>query len=156
MSYKRVICTGAIESISDAISALTDLGEECREIVDNAEGGLKETSRIQTFEETASALEGLHEAEVPECISELSIEYSEQVPRRKARHPSRAVRCQNAIAVLQAATEAAQQWLDDTDCQPEDMSSEKEEQRDEVQNFIDELDNIIGDAESCEFPGMFG
>ena len=155
-SYKNVPCTGTVSSISDAISELESLGEECREIVDNAEGGLRETSRIQTFEETAGTLESVSEPDVPECIAELSINYGEQRPTRKARSMSRQVRCSNAIAVLQAASEAAQQWLDDTDCQPEDMSSEKEEQRDEVQTFIDELDNIVGDCESCEFPGMYG
>lgn len=156
MSYKNVPCTGTVSSVSDAVSALTDLGDECREIVDNAEGGLRETSRIQTFEETAGTLESMSEPDVPECIAELTISYGEQVPRRKARSASRAVRCQNAIAVLQAASEAAQQWLDDTDCQPEDKGPTQEEQRDEVEGFINEIDGIIGEAEGCEFPGMFG
>lgn len=156
MSYKNVPCTGTMSSVSDAVSALTDLGEECREIVENAEGGLRETSRIQTLEETAGVLESLSEPDVPECISELTLNYDEQVPRRKARSASRVVRGQNACTLLQAAVEAAQQWLDDTDCQPEDMGSTKEAEREEVNDFIAELDNIIGDAESCEFPGMFG
>lgn len=153
MSYKIVNQTGTISSVSDAVSALTDLGDECREIVDNAEGGLKETSRIQTFEETAGTLEGISEPDVPDCIADVAVEYGEQVPRRKARHPSRAVRCANAVALLQAASESAQQWLDDTEAAPEDTN---EAERDEVQDFIDNLDNIISDAEGCEFPGMFG
>ena len=155
-SYKSIEQVGSIGSVSDAISELQSLGEECREIVDNAEGGLKETSRIQTFEETASALENISEPDVPECVDEVQVKWYEQRPRRKARAMSRAVRCANAVALLQAASEAAQQWLDDTDCQPEDKSAEQEAQREEVESFIDELDNIVSDAESCEFPGMFG
>lgn len=152
-SYKSVEQVGSVGSVADAISELTGLGEECREIVDNAEGGLAETARIQTFDETASALEGVDEPDVPQCIDELEVRYFEQRPRRKARAASRAVRCSNAIALLQAVSEAAQQWLDDTEAAPEDTN---EAERDEVRDFIDNLDNIIGDAEGCEFPGMFG
>lgn len=152
-SYKNVEQIGSVGSVSDAISELQSLGEECREIVDNAEGGLKETSRIQTFEETAGALEGISEPDVPECVDEVQVIWYEQRPRRKARGASRAVRCANAVALLQAASEAAQGWLDDTEAAPEDTN---EPEREEVQDFIDGLDNIISDAENCEFPGMFG
>lgn len=155
-SYKSVEQVGSVGSVADAISELQSLGEECREIVENAEGGLAETARIQTFDETASALEGISEPDVPECIDEVSITYYEQRSRRKARGASRAVRCSNAVAVLQAASEAAKQWLDDTEAAPEDTSSDDEERRDEVLTFIYELDNIISDVEGCEFPGMFG
>lgn len=155
-SYKHVTTETNVSAVEDAISNLEELGNECREIVDNASDGLKETSRIQTFDETAGTLEGISAPDIPECVADLPMTVTTQQSTRRGRGESRAVRCANAVALLQAASEAAQQWLDDTDCQPEDMSSEKEEQRDEVQTFIDELDNIVGDAESCEFPGMYG
>lgn len=155
-SYKHVTTETNVSAVEDAISNLEELGNECREIVDNASDGLKETSRIQTLDETAGTLEGISAPDIPECIADLPMTVTTEQSTRKGRGESRVVRCANAIAVLQAASEAAQQWLDDTDCQPEDMSSEKEEQRDEVQTFIDELDNIVGDCENCEFPGMYG
>lgn len=155
-SYKSVEQVGSVGGVADAISELTELGDECREIVDNAEGGLSETARIQTFDETATALEGINEPDVPQCIDELEVRYFEQRPRRKARAASRAVRCANAVAMLQAAVEAAQQWLDDTEAAPEDTSAEDEANREEVESFIDELESIISEVEGCEFPGMFG
>ena len=148
-SYKSRTTESTVSAISDAISDLTSLGEECREIVDNAEGGLRETQRIQTFDETASALENLSEPDVPEVVAELSITYSEQVSTRKGRGESRAVRCSNSVAVLQAAQEAVSVWL-------EDDANEEHADRDDVEQLANDLEEIIGEAESCEFPGMFG
>lgn len=148
-SYKNRSTESTVSAISDACSALEELGGECREIVDNASDGLKETSRIQTFDETAGTLESISEPDVPECIAELPITYSEQVSTRKGRGESRAVRCQNAVSVLQAAVEAAQEWLDDE-------ANAEHNDRDDVDTFVNEVESIISDAESCEFPGMYG
>ena len=148
-SYKNRNTESSISAVSDACSALEELGSECREIVDNASDGLKETSRIQTFDETAGTLEGISEPDVPECISDLSITYSEQISTRKGRGESRAVRCSNAVSVLQAAVEAAQEWLDDE-------ANAEHADRDDVDTFVTEVESIIGDAEGCEFPGMYG
>lgn len=152
-NYKNVQCEGTVSSVADAISELQSLGEECREIVDNAEGGLRETARIQTLDETASTLEAVDEPEVPDCVSEVTISYSEQRSARKGRGESRAVRRDNAVTVLQAASGAAQSWLDDTEAAPEDTN---ESEREEVGDFISTLDDIVSEVEGCEFPGMFG
>ena len=148
-SYKNVQQVGSVGSVADAISELQSLAEECREIVDNAEGGLAETARIQTFEETASTLEGISEPEVPEVVDELEIRYVEQRSTRKGRGESRAVRCANAVSLLQAAQEAVSVWL-------EDDANEKHDARDDVEQLANDLEEIIGEAEGCEFPGMFG
>lgn len=148
-SYKNVTTETTMTAVSDACSSLEELGSECRELVDNASENLQQTSRIQTFEETAGTLEGISEPDVPECISELPITYSEQVSTRKGRGESRSVRCSNAVSVLQAAESAAQEWYDDE-------ANAEHEDRDDVDAFITELQNIIGDAEGCEFPGMYG
>lgn len=148
-SYKHVQCTGTVSSVSDAYSALEELGSECREVVDNASEGLSQTQRIQTFDETAGVLENLSEPDVPECVGELAITYSERTPKHKRRAPSRAVRCSNAVSVLQAAADALEEWLDD------EQNSEHDD-RDEVQSLLDQLQNDAGEAENCEFPGMYG
>lgn len=153
-AYKRVQRAGTVFNIEDAFIELEELGSECRELVDNVEGtGLRETQRIQTFDETASTLEGLNAPDVPECVAEVTISYHESVPARKGRSPSRAARCQNAAAVLQAAAEAAQQWLEDTEAAPEDTDEEK---RSEVEDFIQSLEEAVSEAEGCEFPGLRG
>lgn len=148
-SYKNRSTDSTVSAISDAISDLTSLGEECREIVDNASENLQQTSRIQTFDETASALEGLSEPDVPEVVAELPITYVEQISTRKGRGESRAVRCANSVAVLQAAQEAVATWL-------EDEANEEHADRDDVEQLANDLEEAISEAGSCEFPGMYG
>jgi hypothetical protein len=148
-SYKSHICTGSVSSAEDARCALEELGSECREIVDNAPEGLQQSERISTFEESASALENISEFDIPECVADLPIEYSEQRVTRKGRSESRAVRCSNAVAVLEAARDALDTWL-------EDEENEGHDDRDEVESLHAEIDQAIADAEPCEFPGMFG
>jgi uncharacterized protein (UPF0147 family) len=149
--YKTVVCDGTISSVTDAIAELTALGDEAREVVDNASEGLAQTQRIQTFDETASALEGISEPDVPECVQELAIRYSEQ---RKKKGESRAVRCGNAVSVLSAAVDVLENWLDGLQPDPED--DEGQEQKAEVEQFKDDLQEIIDAADGCEFPGMYG
>ena len=148
-SYKYQNCTGTVSSVEDAYSALEELGGECREIVDNAEGGLAETQRIQTFDGTAGTLENLSAPDIPECVQELAISYSEAVPTRKRMATSRARRCENAVAVLTAAVAALEEWLDDE-------ANAEHDDRDEVESLKDQLESDAGEAEGCEFPGMFG
>jgi hypothetical protein len=38
----------------------------------------------------------------------------------------------------------------------DELTQEKAEAQDNLQSCIDSLDEIIGEAESVEFPGMFG
>lgn len=148
-AYKQVSRTGSAGDVSSAIETLQELGNECREIVDNSGEALANTQRIQTLESTADALENINDIDIPDCAAELTITYSEAVPTRKGRGASRAVRRDNAVAVLEAAKDAAQNRLDD-------KSDDTSEIGDDLQAFIDEIENVVGDAEGVEFPGMFG
>lgn len=160
------------DAVSEAISEIQSLAEECREIVDNAgDGGLSQTQRIQTFDQTAGDLESCDELDVPDCVSELRFQASlEKTPKRGL---SRARRCSNAVSLLQGALEAVQAFIsekEDEQSAKETAPDEKEpseeaqddsednlqEQIDEAQAFADELENIISYAEGAEFPGMFG
>lgn len=169
-AYKSVARQGTVSSVEDSFNTLEELGNECREIVDNASEGLQQTQRIQTFEETASTLEGLSCPDVPTCIADLAIEYTESVPTRKRQSPSRYTRCQNEVAVLTAAKDAAETWLEEHPEIDEDEAEEHDakvhegsvedgytnDDRSEVEQFISELDDAISNAEGCEFPGMYG
>lgn len=154
-SYKNRSTDSTVSAISDAISDLTSLGDECREIVDNASENLQQTSRIQTFDETAGTLEGISEPDVPECVAELPITYSEQISTRKGRGESRAVRCQNSLAVIQAAREAVDEWINTRTEELGDKVDDDEDVQAAVE-FVGELENLESDIEGCEFPGMYG
>jgi hypothetical protein len=158
--HKFVTHTGTVSSLSDAFTELESLGEESRELVDNASEGLAQTQRIQTFEETAGTLENLSEPEIPSCVAELAIQWTECTSRS-----GRANRRDNAVACLTAAKDAAESWLEEQRAkdeeaggvaESEDVPEEDEVDLDEVEQFISELDDLIGEAEGCEFPGMFG
>ena len=138
-------CTllGAIE---DAYSQLEELQSECQEIVDNASEGLSQTQRIQTFEETADALGAADSVpDVPADVADITVRYTED--RRKSKSHSRATRCAEACELLHAATDTLSEWLD---------TCEDDELKDECQSLIDELEEMLGNAEGCEFPGMYG
>jgi hypothetical protein len=148
-AYKPSKCAGTVSSITDAVSELESLAEECREIVDNSGEKLAETQRIQTFSETADTLEGISEPSIPDVISGDGISYIEMVPSRKGRGTSRSTRRDNAVNVLQAALDAAEDFLDDEE-------NEEHDERSDVEMFVSEVQDIIDNAEGCEFPGMYG
>lgn len=111
MAYKMQQSEATIaDAVSNAFSDLSSLAEECREIVDNAPPGLDQSQRIQTFDETAGQLESLNEPDVPEKFGDEKVTYVEQINKRRG--PSRAVRCSNAVARLQAVVDHCGDWLE--------------------------------------------
>jgi hypothetical protein len=148
-SYKSINVETTVSSVADAFASLQSLGEECREIVDNANENLQQTSRIQTFDETASTLENISEPTIPECVADLPITVYTQQSARKGRSESRSVRRDNEVSVLRSAQEAVSTWL-------EDDENEKHEEREDVEQFANDLEEVASEAEGCEFPGMFG
>lgn len=157
-SYKRVSAAGTVSDAESAIDSLKELGSECREIVDNASDGLRETQRIQTLDETASTLEDLDTPDIPEAVADLSFDYHVQENRRKGRGPSRAVRRDNEVELLSACQSAVDQWIGErtAEIEEEGGSPDEDEALQEAEQFSSELGEIISNAESAEFPGMFG
>jgi cysteinyl-tRNA synthetase len=144
-NLRAVPCSCSLQgAVEDGYSRLQELMNECQEIVDNAPDSLRDSQRIQTLEETASQLQDSDDTpEVPEAIAELIVNYTED--QRKSKSQSRSTRCAEACDLLGAAKGTAEEWLE-----------ENEDNDDEVQSLIDALDEMISNAESCEFPGMFG
>jgi len=150
MAYKLVQCKGTVSSISDAFSAIEELGSEMRETYDNMEGAnMGHMSKCEMAGEAADTLEGFSEPDVPEFLQDIEISYSESVNKRKGASCSRAVRLANACAVFEAACAAIEQWLDDNE-------SASEEQREEAEQLKGDIEEICNEAEGVEFPGMFG
>lgn len=146
-SKKSVPCTGEVSgTISDALSALTELRDEFQEILDNTPDALQSTDLYATREATVDALSFVDEGEpdVPESVAELTCTWTEN-----KKSTSRATRCANAVAALEAARDALQAWLDDD-------ANEEHEDRDEVDQLSNTLDEWAGSADGAEWPGMFG
>ena len=152
--YKTQKETGSVgDAVSSGFGELESLRDEVQEIVNNASGtGLENTSRIQTFEETASSLDGVDsEPDVPAILEGTQVGYIVMVSRRGT---SRAVRCSNAVSALQAAVDAANDFLEVERGKPE--AERRDELIDEVEEFSNSVQEVIDNAEGAEFPGMFG
>lgn len=145
-AYRREAREGTVGDVNSAFKAIEALGSEMRETADNMDSNnLGATDKCQRCAEAADTLEGISAAEVPECLASVPISYGESVPSRKGRGTSRAVRLANAVELLQAAREFAEDVSD--------LDKSGAQERDE---FVTELDSAISDAEGVEFPGMFG
>jgi hypothetical protein len=141
------IKTTVADAVSNAFSDLNGLAEEIREVVDNASGtNFENTQRIQTLDETASTLEGLSEPEINENMGKLEVEYRESLPSGR-KGLSRRMRCENAISALDAAIAVLQEKADELG---------EGDQQEEYEGLVNELEDIKGNAETCEFPGMYG
>ena len=166
--------------IGDGWGEITSLGEEFREIVDNAPDNLKENDVNTRREETASAVEGLSEPSVNSTILE-EIEASTQIDLGKTyrgrQNQSRACRASNAAGYFRAAAEALQEWFDENDEIPDEddktHATERKEKlaaleeanidphdyeqaRGEVEGLISELEDIADEIDGMDWPGMFG
>ena len=178
MANKNVTCVGSVSGcVCDAFSELESLGSEAREIVDNASENLAQTQRIQTFDETASTLENFSEPDVPGSVGDLPVSYTETQNKRGV---SRANRCGNAVAMLEGAKSACENWIGeqreiiDKLQERDDMETEELEGLDdvegandrtvddieseisEVEQLISDIEDAVSEAEGCEFPGMYG
>ncbi|MNL09165.1 hypothetical protein D3C87_1299140 [compost metagenome] len=146
-AYKLVQrATNMSAAVSDAFSEIESLAEEMRETYDNMDGnGLGATEKCQAAGSAADALECATEVDVPECLVDVEVHYSESVNVRKNRGPSRAARLSNAVSVLEAAKAAAEE----ADLVEDAAAAERDD-------FVSELESAIGEVEGTEFPGMFG
>jgi hypothetical protein len=128
--------TELARAVNDAFAKLTELAEECREVVDNAPDGLSQTQRIQTLDETANALENLEEPSVADELAGIKVSF----PTYKTR--SRADRRDASVGIIEACVNALA--LDESDPRFQAAS-----------DLRNELENAVSEAECCEFPGMF-
>jgi hypothetical protein len=135
IEYETTIAT----AVEGAFADLTELADECREIVENASEGLQQTNSVQTFDMSANELENLEAPEVPAGLGEMPVKYS--LPKR--RYTSRAARASDAATVLESCVSALENI------------PEGDDRRAEAQALIGDLQNAIDTIESCEFPGMY-
>ena len=137
-------------AVGDAMSELQSLRDELTEWKENLEEKLSHTDKYSQLEDAINALEEHcdDDPDVPKMIAEMECTYTEMQPRSKRRGPSRARRCENAVAMLQAATDAAQEVVDD--------EQQEQEARDACEALVAELEEVIQSAEGVEFPTMYG
>lgn len=148
-------------------SGVQDLLEQMEEWASNLESNNME--HLPKYEEVCEARDTLQNAidslegiEVPEAVDGVEVTYTIDT-RHSAR--SRGGQMSNALAALDAAKSAAQDWLDsddgaELDHDPENPESPTEEEVDERQAACDKVEGFINDNGYCEaegvsFPGMY-
>lgn len=149
--YKSVEATISVRDAAiDGMADLKELGEEMGSWRDNTEGTPAENSpRFEVVSETATALEDFDEPsldDLPQEIQDREVKYSYQkVQSGRQKTPSRAVRCSNACAMIQAAVDEL-----------EDLRDPEGNDIPGTEGVADELSEVISSVEGLEFPGMYG
>jgi hypothetical protein len=145
------------EMTNYAFSTMTDMGDKIREVVENAEGTLREhTQRMQTLSEIANTIDCMDKPEVPEAIKSIKAAFREN----QRKNLSRADRRSNAVEALQIVIDTANEWIENN--QPsedngstEDENEEKQNQIDDIQQFIEDVSQLRDEADGIEFPGAY-
>lgn len=153
-AYKSVQRSGTLaDALGDAFQELEDLKDEMMEWRDNMDGtGLENTEKFEEVEAAADVLDNIEAVELPaelEDVGNESIEYVEMVNRRKARGQSRAVRCGNSVAIIEAAILRLEESRDAAN------ESGESGRADAIEDVLGELESAKDEAEPIEFPGMF-
>jgi hypothetical protein len=160
------------QALSEALSDLQSLRDEVAEVRDNLEEHFGNTDRYQRYCDAVDNLDAAdEEPDVPDCLAGVTVTYTTGTKGGR-RGDSRAQRCSNYCAMLDAVVSACEQWLEDNpeldvhddddvvepgeDRVTEDQASERTDQRSEVETFRDEVENIKSTCEGTEFPGMYG
>ena len=158
--YKLITEKGKVEDlIEGAVSEFSSLRDEIEEWKGNMEGtALENTDKYSRLEEACEILEGIVDKgesleidSLPEALRETEVSYSQSIVRSKRQHASRATRAENALNMLRAVVSEVEDLLkkgEGEEISEEDIGS--------IQSFKSDLEEVISDAESVEFPGMFG
>jgi hypothetical protein len=154
MAYKQVEVTkGLSEAVLDAYGEFQCLRDEVREAMEGLEERFSGTQRYQTLESTADELDGFcdEEVDVPEDIAQAAITFTESRNRSTKRAPSRAVRCGNACAALEAVINAVEEKEEEVRAD-DDRGKSGDALLEELSDFREKLQEHIDVAQGLDFP----
>lgn len=162
MAAKRVpisVTTTVGDAINTAFSTIEDLASELREAYENTPESLQQSGAGEARGEAADTLENISEPDVPECAQELPVAFTHMpLPRRSSRSDRLADGlgyAYQAIEVIEERIEVLTKQQSDND-KDDSAVAETQEEIDALDSLRDEVTTMIEEAESVEFPGMFG
>lgn len=159
IKYTQIETTveGAVAGFFQDVQELRDEMTEWR---DNMEEKLSQTDKYSQVSECADALDSVADSEpdIPEELGDVKVTVQHGKKSSKKSPYPRWLRLGNAIAQLDGAVSALEEYIADKlpegNEPPDDETQEKidaaEEFKDQLENFKSELDGNV------EFPGMFG
>jgi hypothetical protein len=143
---KHLIREMTVESaVNEAVTMLTELGEELRGWADNIEEKFGSTEKYGRIDEAASTLEAIEEPEVDGDQLKALVVTAMFSTKKK---PSRADRRDEATMLLDGAAQALREHAE-TEGLAEAVKQTAEQAADDIEAVKDE-------AEGVEFPGMYG
>jgi|SRR5215831_11280017 len=150
----REVKSTIADAVSYAYSELEELGNEVREVVDNASGTNREnTGRIQTLGETADTLESISDPTIDEELGKVEVTYHEMLPRSRRHGLSRGDRRDNATGALDAVIQVLEEM---EEVQSAFKGADQNKDETDYRGLIEDLERMKDEAESAEFPGMYG
>lgn len=141
------------DAIADAYGELQCLRDEMREKAEALEEKFSGTEKYQTCSDTVDSLDEYcdEEPEMGSDFATMEITYHEMTKRKGC---SRALRCSNAVAALNAAKELAEEQVEELESD-EDRGKTGDALLEELEGFVEIVGNVIDSAEGLEFPGMY-
>jgi hypothetical protein len=139
------------DAVSEAFGEIQSLAEEMREAYDNTPEALQNSGVGEARGEAADNLENISEPEVPTELQGDKFKVTWQVPvlsPSKQRKRSRSNRRYDAIETLNQVVARLEELKEDEE--------QSEEVREAAESFVDDVQTVIDEAESVEFPGMYG
>ena len=154
-SKSRVPVTGSVlGAIEGAFSELEELKQECSDWKDNLEERFSGTAKYETLDSTVSALEFVDNGipDLPGESGDFSISWIEDQSKKL----SRSKRRDNATAMLSAAIDGLREWAEKVREEADEDDDDSETEATEAEEAADELEGYKDEADSAEFPGMYG
>lgn len=136
------------DAVGEAFGELECLAEEMRDWAGNIEEKFSSTQKYEDVSTAADSLENIQQPDIDDTLGEIEITIQDPTPSRKPR--SRATRCGDACNILSNCISALEEFASFDSA---DTDEAKVELADDLRG---ELENVMSEAESVEFPGMFG
>jgi hypothetical protein len=133
--------------ISDAFGEFESLRDELQDWYDGMPENLQGSQKGEDLQNAIDTLGNLEAPVVPTEVENLETVY---IPQEKI--DSRPDRRDDAVSKLATAVDVLNDAMDDEDSE----TKYTDEQKEGIQQLIDDLENLASDAESVEFPTMFG
>lgn len=157
--YRTVMRKGTVRDlITDGLGDLEGLREEMTTWRDNMSSTTAaNTTKFQTVEETADALENMDleqtpEGNIPENLMDIEAEWPELVVRSGRAGPSRSTRASNACNRISVAIEVLEGITKAAEATSHELATEEREQ---IEAYIEELEQLVDEVGNLEFPGMY-
>lgn len=136
--------------LSSGLGIFESLSEELEELCNNLEERFSSTSRYETLSTAKDYLSSAYEQLEVDAFADVPVTFT----WRNKRRPSRAYQRDEGVARVQAAMEALERLK--LSLEDENTTGAHDDEISSLDQWITDLETKISDAESAEFPGMFG